>query len=58
MFKQWLINIFWGRIILLENILSELKNLHYHIDRMESFYILVNNIKVEGEKIIDKNPES
>jgi len=55
MLKQWFMKTFFGRRILLENILMELRNLHYHFDRMENFYMLVNKIKVEEEKIIDKN---
>ena len=58
MLKQWFLRTFFRKTVLLENILVELRNLHYHIDRMESFYMTVNNIKVEEEKIIDKNPES
>lgn len=51
MFKEWLIKIFFGRRILLENILMELRGIHYHLDRMEIFYMMVNNIKEDEEKI-------
>ena len=34
---------------LLEKILEELKNIHYHIERQEIFYKMVNGIK-EDEK--------
>lgn len=54
MFKQWFLRTFFRKRILLENILMELRNLHYHFDRMESFYMMVNNIKEEKEKTIDK----
>ena len=53
MLKQWFLGTFFRKRILLENILVELRNIHYHIDRMENFYMLVNKIKVEEEKIID-----
>lgn len=51
MFKEWLIRIFLGRRILLENIIMELRNIHYHLDRLETFYMMVNNIKEDEEKI-------
>ena len=34
---------------LLEQVLLELQNIHYHFDRMEVFYKMVNGIK-EDEK--------
>ena len=34
---------------LLEQMLIELQNIHYHLDRMEVFYKMVNGIK-EDEK--------
>ena len=49
MFKRWILGIFFGNRILLRNILIELRALHYHTDRMEEFYMMVNNIK-EKEK--------
>jgi len=58
MFEQWFLRIFFGNRILLRDILSELRNLHFHLDRMEYFYMLVNKIKVEEEKIIDEKPGS
>lgn len=64
MFKEWLLRIFLGRRILLENILMELRNIHYHLDRLESFYMVLNKIKEDEEKItigdivINKNQES
>lgn len=51
MFKEWLLRIFFGRRILLENIIIELRGVHYHLDRMEIFYKMVNNIKEDEEKI-------
>ena len=51
MFKQWLIRILFGKRILLENIIMELRGIHYHLDRMEYFYMVVNNIKEDEEKI-------
>jgi len=63
LFKQWFLRTFFGNRILLGNILIELRNLHYHLDRMESFYMMVNKIKEDKEKItigdiiIDKDQE-
>lgn len=34
---------------LLEAILQELKNIHFHIDRMEVFYKMTHNIKENGK---------
>ena len=58
MFKQWFLRTFFRRRILLENILVELRNLHFHFDRIENFYMLVNKIKVEEEKIINEKAEN
>ena len=57
MFKRWFLGFFFGNRILLSNILIELRALHYHVDRMEYFYMHVNNIK-EEEKIVDEKPKS
>ena len=63
MFKQWFLRTFFRKTILLENILIELRNLHYHFSRLESFYMIVNKIKEDDKKItigniiIDKNQE-
>lgn len=48
--QRWFVGRFYRKEILLENILVELRNLHYHMDKMESFYMLVNNIKTEEEE--------
>ena len=58
MFKQWFLMTFCRKRILLENILVELKNLHYHFDRIENFYMMVNKIKEVDEKIIDEKAKS
>ncbi len=50
MFKQWFLGLFFGNKILLGNILMELRALHYHIDRMEEFYMMVNKIAVKEEE--------
>ena len=34
---------------LLEKILTELRNMHYHMDRLEVFYKLVHGIKEDGK---------
>lgn len=63
MLKRWLIKTFYGNRILLENILMELRNLHYHLGRMEAFYMIANKIKEDDKKItigdiiIDKDQE-
>ena len=36
----------------------ELRNIHFHFDRIESLYIKVNKIKEDKEKIIDENPKN
>ena len=51
MLKQWFLRIFFGNRILLENILMELHNIHYHLDRMEAFYMMVNDIKEDNKRI-------
>ena len=33
----------------LEQILLELQNIHFHLDRMEVFYKMVNGIKEDGK---------
>ncbi|MBA7569283.1 hypothetical protein ES708_11022 [subsurface metagenome] len=64
MFKEWLMRIFLGRRILLENIIMELRGIHYHLDRMEIFYMMANKIKEDKEKItmgdivVNKNQKS
>ena len=50
MLKQWFLRTFFRKEILLESILIELRNLHYHFDRIESFYMMVNKIVEEKEK--------
>ena len=51
MFKRWFLRTFFGNRILLENILAELRNLHFHLDRIENFYMMVNKIEIrEKEK--------
>ena len=32
---------------ILKEILQELKNIHYHLDRFDVFYRMINKIKVE-----------
>lgn len=36
---------------ILKEILQELKNIHYHLDRLDSFYMMVNRIEFKKEKI-------
>lgn len=38
-----------GQKKLLEAILQELTNCHYHLDRLEVFYKMVHNIKENGK---------
>lgn len=58
MLKRWLMRTFFRKRILLENILIELRNLHYHFDRVESFYMMVNKIEEVDEKTIDKKAKN
>ncbi len=51
MFKELLIGIFLGKRILMNSILAELQGIHYHLDRMEEFYKMVNKIEEDEEKI-------
>ncbi len=36
---------------ILKEILQELKNLHYHLDNLETFYMMVNKIEIKENKI-------
>ena len=51
MFKQWFLKTFFRNRILLENILLEIRNVHYHLDRIESFYMMVNKIEMKKEEV-------
>jgi len=51
MFKQWFLKTFFRNRILLENILLEIRNVHYHLDRMESFYMMVNKIEMKEKEV-------
>lgn len=51
MFKEWLIKVFFGKSMLLTTILMELQGIHYHLDRMEVFYMAVNKIKEDDKEI-------
>ncbi|GAG93060.1 unnamed protein product [marine sediment metagenome] len=51
MFKKWFLRTFFGNRMLLESILMELRNIHYHSDRLEAFYMMVNKIKEDKDKI-------
>lgn len=55
--KQWFLRTFFKKIILLEYILMELRNLHYHFDKIETLYKMVNNIK-EEEETVDKKAKN
>lgn len=37
---------------ILKEILQELKNIHYHLDRLDVFYMMVNKIKIEKKEIV------
>lgn len=52
MLKMWLIKTFCKKRILLENILLELRNIHHHLDRLDAFYMVINKIKEDKEKIM------
>ena len=51
MLKQWFIRTFLGNRILLGNILIELQNIHFHLDRLEAFYMMVNKIEMKKDEI-------
>ncbi len=53
MLKEWLIKTFFRKRILLENILMELRNIHYHLDRLEAFYMMVNKIEIKEKEIME-----
>lgn len=35
---------------ILKEILQELKNIHYHLDRLDAFYVIVNKTKLKKEE--------
>lgn len=39
--------------ILLENILIELRGIHYHLDRLDDFYMMVNKIEIKEKEIVE-----
>lgn len=47
--RSWFLRTFCRKRLLLENILLELRRIHYHLDRMEAFYKMVNNIKEDSK---------
>ena len=57
MFKQWFLKTFFRNRILLENILLEIRNVHYHLDRIESFYMMVNKIEMKKEEVKEEVPK-
>ena len=63
MLKEQLIKTFCRKRILLNNIFIELRNIHYHLDRLEAFYMMVNKTREDEDKImigdiiINKNPK-
>ena len=38
---------------ILKEILKELKNIHYHLDRLDAFYIMVNKIEIKENEIVE-----
>ncbi len=50
MLKLWLIRLFFGKRILLENILIELRSIHWHLDEFDILYRKVHKIKEKKEK--------
>ena len=57
MFKQWFLKTFFRNRILLENILLEIRKVHYHLDRIESFYMMVNKIEMKKEEVKEEVPK-
>jgi len=58
MFKQWFLKTFFRNRILLENILLEIRKVHYHLDRIESFYMMVNKIEMKKEEVKEEVPKN
>ena len=38
---------------LLKEILEELKNIHFHLDRLDAFYMMVNKIEIKEKEITE-----
>lgn len=38
---------------ILKEILQELKDIHYHLDNLETFYMFVNRVEMKKEKITE-----
>lgn len=45
MLKQWFLRVFFRRRILLENILVELRMMHYHLDNIDKSEKTIDNPK-------------
>lgn len=50
MLKMWFVRLFFGKRILLENILLELRSIHWHLDEFDLDYKKVHKIKVKEKK--------
>ena len=38
---------------ILKEILQELKNIHFHLDRLDAFYIMVNKIEMKEKEVTE-----
>lgn len=38
---------------ILKEILQELKNMHFHLDKLETFYMFVNRVEMKKEEITE-----
>lgn len=38
---------------ILEEILQELKDIHFHLDRLDAFYMIVNKIEIKRKEIVE-----
>ena len=56
--KIWLIRTFLGNRILLSSIFIELKNIHYHLDRLDAFYMTVNKIEIKKKEVKEDKKEN
>lgn len=54
-FKEWFMRTFCMNRILLGSILIELRGIHYHLDRLDDFYMMVNKIEMKEEKITEED---
>lgn len=55
--RLWFIRTFCKNTLLLQKIATELQNIHFHLDHLESFYMTVNNIREVKENTDEKDKD-